>query len=764
MGILLVSALLLAGCGKQLQMTAGLTPLPGDVAAGVIQTEGGGSRHRQVQTSDGERLTELTTSHQSAIRWEQEQDVAAADVAAAEVMFLSTQGTGRLVLRCLDAQGGVVYEGGFVFSGALPTGGQGEWQDRRENANYLGGWRRESVNLDEVLRRNQLAKAVRIQWGVEIGQGQHVLVRGLTLQAQPERRLTAEWTDGLQELGLGQQRDLRLRLTNRSSAGMPAVTLTLEEPVAFGVVCSSSKQVTVGPLAPGATTEVTWSVRGQRGNEVNFGRPWQLQVQSAGRSIAQRELSVQDQRPGIVFYVMTDDLEPMDSAGYGKRWGNGNGWLDPEEFAVQLIAKAEAMNAIAERYGARWTHYTAWPAMEAARWAAERSATGAWPQVMAAVEQSVRNQSAAGHEYGIHLHSDYDPYIAGNVLSYDAETDGVWANHLRHGWAHSLLEEGTYGNRATRLGSLYAYQRILDKLAAESGNGQIVTSRVGSFDFGHGSAEEGKSSRVYRKVGLWGGSDADGNAGGTTAGGFEQAIYFAAADDINSPAKDFAGQGLIQFRPTPQEYIAYDSQPAAIMNRKVDEGMQFYRTSQGAVRAGVHAIVGFTHAMFFLGDGDWKSTQGGTFANLTQHLSFVQQRYAGQGLVFGTASELVKAYLDYYSPVPVAVYGKKTADTWLYEEYAIQVLGKDIPVGPERRHEVRVKYPLYLRETAYRIVVSKNNSPILTTWGVPTDGNEVAFAWDDREAVYTLRVYRNSWLAAANVRLHQLLQFWQRRG
>jgi hypothetical protein len=202
----------------------------------------------------------------------------------------------------------------------------------------------------------------------------------------------------------------------------------------------------------------------------------------------------------------------------------------------------------------------------------------------------------------------------------------------------------------------------------------------------------------------------------------------------------------VEFRPTPKQSISYDNQSLTTLNTKADEGMAFF-TVHGKIKPGVHGIIGFTHAMFMLGEGDWQSTEGGQFQVLDQHLSYLKTEYADKGVLsFGTGTELVKAYLDYYTPNPVAVYGKKLSSGWGASEYEIDILGRDIPISPEFKHTVSLKYPLYLRTSAYRIAVLKNGQPIYTTWGLPTPLNDVAFQVDDKNATYTLKVYHNEFL------------------
>jgi hypothetical protein len=94
----------------------------------------------------------------------------------------------------------------------------------------------------------------------------------------------------------------------------------------------------------------------------------------------------------------------------------------------------------------------------------------------------------------------------------------------------------------------------------------------------------------------------------------------------------------------------------------------------------------------------------------------------------------------------VAVYGPRLSASWLKSEYRIDLLGKDIPVDAAHPHKVAVKYPLYLRYSAFRAAVLKNGQPISVTWGLPTAENDIVFTVDDRDARYTLVVWHNDTL------------------
>ncbi|MDT8902808.1 hypothetical protein [Anaeroselena agilis] len=749
-----LAALLLTGCAPGAPApSAGLTPQPKEalsaweVPANLVE-QGAGNSCRVVKGAylSAEAALELAAGGRGELEYFREAP-AGGLAGRGRLQFLSTQGTGRVKLTALDDNGRELGAVGWVFTGPPPPAdGTTTWVNGRYTANYVGDWLafdHDVAALFAAHRPEAARRAAKYRLSVVVGQGQHALVTALGLESAPARAVRVTPAAGSLSAVLGQAVTVAVDVENVSPRPLADVAVALVEPFGYGLTAADKRQV-VASLAPGEKRRLTWQVRARRPDAVNFGRPWPVTFTVNGAAVPAKALvAVADPRPGRVFYVMTEDLEAIDSAGYAAAWGNADGWLQPEELTVQMVTKAERVNAIAEKYGARWTHYIAWPLVNAAEWAAGQSAAGEWRRAAAAIAQSVRSESARGHEYAIHLHSDYDPYLPGNVLSYNPAVDGLWANHLRHGWAHSLGSEGGYRDRSSRTGFLYAYQRRLDELEAGSPLGQLITARVGSFDFGDGEANEAMSTRVYRRVGLLAGSDADGNRGGVTAGDWGQAIYLAKPDDINAPASELKNTGLVEFRPTPREFIQYDSQSAAAMNAKADAGMAVYAAG-GGIKPGVHAIVGFTHVMFVMGEGDWRSTTGGQFAALEGHLAYLKERYADKGLLaFATAGELVRAYLDYYAPAPVVLYGPRSKAGWLKSEFPLVILGRDIPIDAAHPHTVRVKCPLYLGEAALRVSVLKDGRPVYAAWGLPTPENDIVFTVDDRNAHYSLEIYHN---------------------
>ena len=657
--------------------------------------------------------------------------------------FLSTQGTGRLNIAAIDKNGRTVATVGYVFTGVLPArNGQAAWIDRRLSNNYQGGWVHDRLRPAELFATQFLSFAadavVRYRVGIETGHGQHALVTELKSAGSQVEGTKITWQLAPRKIVQGETHSFVAVVANVTDRVLENLTVRLQEPFGYGLVAVGSLERKIERLSPAETIALTWQVRGQRDSAVNLGQPWELRLSvNKTPAPAVTRVDVVDPAPGKIFYVMTEDLEPIDAAGYPTAWGNQNGWLDPEEYRVQLIHKAEALNRIAEKHGAFWTHYLAMPALAAGDWAAARSAKPDWRTTLEQVRQSVRDQSKRGHEYALHLHSDYDPEVPGNLLSYHPPTDGLWANHLRHGWSHSFPDEGTIHQRGSRTGILYYHLREISKLTAGYPGGEILTARTGSFDFGNGPDSEAMSMRAYRRVGLWGNSDADGNAGGITAGDYRRALYLTPPDDINAPATDLKKLGIVEFRPTPRKFIMYDVDNAASLNAKARQGVQEF-TEGGRVQAGIHSIVGFSHAMFIMGLPDWRSTVGRHYQDLDEHLAFLKREYVDKGLLhFATATTLVREYLDYYWPEPLALTGPLLRESKLGLEFALDLLGRYIPVDKEHRHLLTLKIPVRFWGSGLHATLMKNGQPDQVVL-LSGDRYELSFVWDDRQDQYVL--------------------------
>ncbi len=678
--------------------------------------------------------------------------------------FLSTQGTGRLNIAAVGKDGRTIAKVGYVFTGEMPEKKERTvWIDRRLANNFQGGWVEERIRPGELFS-SQVSSFIpdavaRYRVSIESGNGQHALVTELRSAGSQVEGTKTVWRSVPAQARQGDTFTLVSDIVNVTDKVLENLSVQLQEPYGYGLVVTGNAERIIPRLAAGETESLSWTVKAQRASSVNLGHPWSLRLRINQSVVpASARINVTDPVPGKIYYVMTEDLEPIDAAGYSTAWGNRNGWLDAEEFRVQLIDKAEALNRIAEKHGAFWTHYIAMPALEAGEWAATLSAGKAWRNTLDQVRQSVRDESQRGHEYALHLHSDYDPEVPGNILSYHAATDGFWANHLRHGWAHSFPVEGDVGQRDTRTGILFHHLKELTQLTVRFPVGEVLTARTGSFDFGNGPESEAMSIRAYRAAGLWGNSDADGNAGGITSADYRKSLYLTPPNDINAPASDLKKIGLVEFVPTPRQLIMYDVDSTAVLNDKVRQGIQEF-SDGGKVRAGVHSIVGFSHAMFIMGSDGWKSTVGKHYQALDEHLGFLKREFVQKGLLhFGTATELVREYMDYYLPEPVVLTGPLLRETPDGLEFALDFLGRHIPVDAVHRHDMTLKIPLrYWRSGLYATLL-KNGQPVQEIL-LSGDRHEIGFVWDDRQDTYLLAIGKK---VAGNPAVSPLQAAWLR--
>lgn len=686
---------------------------------------------------------------------------------------LSTMGDARLYVTFQDASGRHLGTLGWVMVGEFPAASGAErWYDHRTRANFQGGELVATVDVGQTLHENfgvDGSRVARIGLFFHASNGQHLLIESVFVgdydaQALRDKLATSMVTpaaaagvsaphepvespvpiQGLEiavmpevaEATMGDTFTVTARISNVSEQPLGPLTATFDEPYGYGVVALSPVTLPIDTLAPGATAELTWQVEARRSHAVNLDKPWPLRIlvqsEAGAVAMAASSLSVADPRPGRLFYVLTDDLEPMDSAGYPTRYtGNRNGWLDPEEFRIQLIEKSEAMNRIADNFGAKWSHYIAWPVVIGAEWAATQSSTGAWEQVIADLTESVARGAANGHQYSPHLHIDYDVRLPHTLLSYHEPTDGFWANHREHGWAHQIPATGSYTELNSRTGTLFDYMQRMDEILRRSGQGQQLATRTGSFDFGATAYDQRVSIEAFRTVGLWASSDAHGNVGGSTSAPYGQNMYFTRPDSINHRAERLQEIGIVQFLPTPSRAIVFEGETIASANSKVDDAITYYAPAN-RVRPGVHSIVAFTHAMFLLGDGDWRSTTGGAFSVLDHHLAYVRAEYVENGLIeFGTSNDLIKTWLDYNTPTLLAVRGPEMQreEPGVYE-FPIELLGKDIPIGGRFSHEVQVQYPLYLADTIAWVGIYRDGELITEVANVPNADHKVTFTVD----------------------------------
>ena len=328
-----------------------------------LVSEGTGSFSRVVtgRGLSAPQALELGTDAGSRSEYFLEMDSAEPELAY-RFQFRSTQGTGRMKITALAKDGQTVASVGFVFTGSMPLKTERAiWLDRRLANNYQGDWVQEQIKPAELFAFHIPAFSPemvnRYRVAIEAGNGQHVLITELKSAGSQVEGVRVVWRSVPVAAAVGDMISLRTEISNATDRPLENLSLKLLEPYAYGLIIQGSAEQKIAKLAVGETVTLDWKVRAQRATAVNLGLPWDLRLTvNKVTAPAVAKIDVTDPTPGKVFYVMTEDLEPIDAAGYPTAWGNQNGWLDAEEFRVQLIDKAEALNRIAEKHGALWTH------------------------------------------------------------------------------------------------------------------------------------------------------------------------------------------------------------------------------------------------------------------------------------------------------------------------------------------------------------------------------------------------------------------------
>ncbi|HET9792968.1 MAG TPA: hypothetical protein VFS34_00800, partial [Thermoanaerobaculia bacterium] len=547
------------------------------------------------------------------------------------------------------------------------------------------------------------------------------------LAASPPFRLL----DAPRELRPGEEGPVRIEVVNASGHEDDfAIDAVLPPGYGLGLAWTRGHTIRVPPRSRGLVEAI---VTAHRPDEVNLGRPWRLRLVCARSGVFLDEIvlevAVPDPRPGVLYYVLTEDCETFDggptTGDYSddrRPLGNRNGFMDPDDYRIQMIEKPEALNAIADRYGARWTHF--WTATQrfAARWAAERSATGAWDSLIEALDASVRRGSIR-HEYAPHIHFDFEPESElppQPRLIYDAPTDGLLPNeyfdrttnpdHRYHGWDGArkgiayVRKEGGFREPDSKAGSLRKSALHLARLS--SGRIPSLVTRTGACDFGTGS-DIAVSFRALEANGFLADADAGlyDHVGEHPRG---RQIYYCRAGDLEREIEDLGEAGLVQLR-APE--IQLDGASAETLDRWFD------RRAAESEGPGVRAIVAMTHAMFVRGEPDpGRSLSGGDFESIDSHLAYVRTRYPR--VRFATASEAVLEFIDYYAPAPLAALGAFVAESENPPGllYSVRILGRGIPISASHPARVSVAAPSALRtEEIDYLEVRDRGRPIART-------------------------------------------------
>lgn len=548
------------------------------------------------------------------------------------------------------------------------------------------------------------------------------------------------------ELVLGQLHEACLKVFNHTSDTIQA-DLVFANP-GWGVELQGLP--TQVSISPHTELQLHGAIAAHRPDYANAGKSWQCVVEVNSPTYSGTttfELRVPEKRPGKFFYVLTEDCETFDghpATGDYEHWpeiGNGNGWMDPEEYRVQMIDKPNALNAIAERHGATMTHYWATTQAFAARWAATTSSTGDWDRVLAELDQSIIKGSER-HEYAVHIHHGFDPetrLTADPPLIYDSCTDGILpndffdpntnVNHHNHGWDGGqkgidlVVDLGeTIDEHDTKLGTA---RKSIRWLAERTAAGKPSYSiRTGALDFGvtpqrvSDTVEAWKRNGIAISADVWHFNGTVGSLG----------PYFCEPFDLFQPCDDSNLDGVVQ--------LAGGITMGTERLQSQDLNAKFAAEADAARRPGVSAVVSLNHAMFMRGAGDdFRSVQGGDFDQWDAHLGWVRKNYPD--VVFATATEVGLAYLDYHTPVLLAYTNELTryradgsAGRW-----TVRLLGEGIPVDELHPHRTALQLPLCCdRSNIETVILSQNGHEVPTEFlDSPLEVAKIEFSATSRD-------------------------------
>ncbi|MGH0034609.1 MAG: tetratricopeptide repeat protein [Myxococcota bacterium] len=520
----------------------------------------------------------------------------------------------------------------------------------------------------------------------------------------------------------------------------PGAALYVIEPFALGVLASPRGRVAIGPGDP--SLELT--LRAQRPDAANGGRPWRLVLALLDAGRVERlalELAVPDLEPGVVHYLITEDHELYDERES----------TDAAAAATTLVDKSRLAERIANEEGAVWTHMVDVGSLQLLPWAAERSDGPRWGEVARQAREHLIESVAAGNDLGLHCHGFHDPGTHVFCHDFDPETDRVTTppGFLERGvpergfWSRAFPVLGDAASPGTRawatwrgIGALEALGRLGDPRF------RVALFRAGSFDFGDDAGERARSLALLQRLGVLGDSDVP-----------KPRLYhrpmtrssYPVDLDPRAPVADPARMRTLEIRAEYNLEADFLSD-TRVLNGYLDARMASLRDGD-TIAPGVHVICSMTHDKFinFRMGRRWDSLEAGygDWATIRDHLAHAARQHPE--LRFSRPRDAVLDWYDRYTPALVA---------WRDEEivelapvgarrerfrYALRLLGRDIPVSPERPQRVEVLPPAWLHERILDLWVERGGARV-EAWRGDVEPAGLLFDVDSRDDSWELVV------------------------
>lgn len=516
--------------------------------------------------------------------------------------------------------------------------------------------------------------------------------------------------------------------------------LWIVEPFGAGLLCEPAGRLALDP----GTHRIALEVRAVRPDAVNRDRPWRLHLAlCSGERIVRAHLDfeVPDEEPGEIHYVVTEDHELYDEREY----------TEAEAARTTLVDKSVLAEQLANAEGVSWTHMVDIGSLHLLPWAAARSSGSAWQALSDDAHAHLTDSVAAGNDLGLHCHAFHDPGTAVFCHDFDPDADRVTtpADFLektipeRSFWSRAFPYLGDASVEQSRawatwraIGTLEALGRLGDPRF------RVAMFRAGSFDFGDDPAEKSRSLALLARLGVL--SDSDVPKPRLYHRPMKNSVYPVSSDPRTAASSPETIRTL-EVRPEYNVEADFLSD-LDVLNAYVDHRVAELQRGD-EIAPGVHIVCSMTHDKFInmrMGRqwdsldpdyGDWTTIRG--------HLAHVASAHSR--VRTSRVRDAVLAWWDRYTPrllawrdEEIVVIGTDSDEDDLYR-YTIRLVGRDIPVSPDRARIVDVLPPAWLHGKIRSAWIERDGS----RWPsrpLPVDPAPLEFRVDDRDACWELVV------------------------
>jgi hypothetical protein len=560
-------------------------------------------------------------------------------------------------------------------------------------------------------------------------------------------------------LEVGQVAEVNVAL--RPNPGAQSCQIRVLEPFGFGLEVSP-QVLELGNLDSARDAHLTFRVRAKRADAVNLGKPWVLNVVFTTDSTWANQLvqfRVVDTSPGRIFLVLTDDHE---TNLYRDRMQSGLGCeIRPDEAECDLVAKAYAAQALAEKYSLKWTHLLdVGTALSLPEWAGHLSPI--WNKVWGDVKACYRSGLLRGHDHQVHLHLSavpesyffcYSHAAPDNILFDLQKKEAYFKGWQINSWANVVRRYGRPSDPDSRLGSLVLSLKIAGSVMGQpSQPHQAVLFRAGQWDLGNCTAEREKSVMALRESFFLADSSVTEGYSCTKkpfrfGNSLSRAAYFTFRNNPEKPAQRLHDAGMLEVVPLLLPQGNHPVEPREDPRAVVAS----YRTflTNGCVKPGRHLVFEIEHLSALprpaLSTASGTSLPDADWAAMEDHFATLSRQCAALEGV--TATEAIFAWLDYYTPelvVRLEPPACKTESSWGQSpryRFPLRFLGQGILREQERLHRLVVPLPSLGQRNIKTVRILRGEEAVLERPGSPLSGLPVQISLSTRnQADFTLEL------------------------